>query len=250
MLTITVDDAHNCLLVEPEGRLTETDFEKLTESFNTRANESDSIPNLVIHAKGFPGWADFGGLAGHLSFVRDHHKLIRKIALVSDARILDMAPQIAGRFLQADIRHFAGGDLEAALDWVGAAETDLPAVTLMDDLPGDVLGVEVRGTVTARDYESVIVPKVERMLKDHAKIRLLYYVTPDLKAISPGAMFADARLGMVNLTRFSRIALVADQDWMRNSLRMFGPFIPGEVRVFTVPELDAAKAWVTRPETD
>lgn len=248
MLTITVDDAHNCLVVTPEGRLTESDFDKLAQAFDARANAADRIPNLVIHARSFPGWSDFGGLVGHLNFVRDHHKRIPKIALVSDSRILDVAPQVAKQFLRADIRHFDGDDLNEALEWVATAESGAPAATLIEGLPSDVLGVSVRGTVSARDYEEIIVPAVEQKLKDNARIKMLYHVTPELTSYTAGAVWSDARLGMMNLTRFSRIALVADQDWMRNSLRLFAPLIPGEVRVFPNAEYETAKEWLSRPE--
>lgn len=250
MLQITDDTIHNCLLVTPEGRLTESDFESLKRTFDARVAASGSTPNLVIHARAFPGWADFGGLVGHLAFVRDHHRLIRKIALVSDARILDIAPQVARTFLRADIRHFPADRLTDALAWVAAPETDVPAVRLIGGLPSDVLGVEVHGTVTARDYETVIVPAIEEKLARHPRIRLLYRVAEDFRAISPGAIWSDARIGLMNLTRFSRVALVSDHDWMRNAVRLFAPLMPGEVRVFPDAEYETAKAWIGGPDLD
>jgi hypothetical protein len=246
MLKITEDDARNCLLVTPEGRLTESDFDALTAAFNDRANRTDRIPNLVIHAKTFPGWSDFGGLVGHLNFVRGHHKLIPKIALVSDARILDIAPSIARHFLYADIRHFPDTELQKALDWVAEADAEPAAVSLIDGLPSDVLGLSVRGEVSARDYSEVIVPAVEKKLQDHARIKLLYHVTPEFESVTAGAMWSDARVGLMHLTRFSRIALVTDQAWMRNALRVFAPLVPGEVRVFTNEEYATALEWLAR----
>lgn len=245
MLRITDDAAHGCLLVEPEGRLTETDFEALTTAFNEVVNTRDTVPNLVIHARSFPGWADFGGLFGHVGFVRDHHRLVRRIALVSDDRILDLAPYIANRLLHAEIRHFRADALPAALDWV-AERPDAPNVAIIPGLPDAVLGVAVRGAVTARDYAEVIQPEVERRLKDHARISLLYHVTPEFRSISPGAMWSDAKVGLTHLTRFARIALVSDHDWMRNTARVFAPLLPGELRVFVGSEYDAAVAWVGR----
>lgn len=246
MLKITEDAEHGCLVLEPEGRLTESDFDKLTETFNDKVNASDAIPNLVIHAKSFPGWADFGGLAGHVNFLRDHHKLIRKIALVSDARILDVAPQIAKHFVYADLRHFPGDGMEDALNWVAEPSAEGSAMRLIEGLPDDVLGVEVSGAVSARDYTEILIPAVEAKLGNHRRIKLLYHVTPEFKSFSPGAMWNDARVGMMNFSKFNRIALVADQDWMRNAVRLFAPLIPGEVRVFLEDEMETATAWITR----
>lgn len=86
-------------ILEPSGKLTEADFASLTKTFNAKVNETDTIPNLVIHAAAFPGWADFAGFMRRLSFIRDHHRMIERIALVSDSRILDTAPRIARQFV-------------------------------------------------------------------------------------------------------------------------------------------------------
>ena len=142
MLEITEDDAHDCLLLEPSGSLSEADFQRLTERFNARVHATDRAPNLVIHAASFPGWKDFGAMLSHLRFIRDHHRLIEKIALVSDARILDFAPKVASTFVAARIRHFPANSLDAALAWV--AEPDRPAshVTVMQGLPDNVIGLD------------------------------------------------------------------------------------------------------------
>jgi len=50
--------------------------------------------------------------------VRDHHRLIGKIAAVSDSAVLSLAPQIAKHFVKAEIRHFSGNERAAALAWI------------------------------------------------------------------------------------------------------------------------------------
>ena len=119
MLKITDDDAHNCLVLEPSGPLTRRDLDALTERFDARVNATDRVPNLVIRAGSFPAWADFAALLKHLRFIREHHRLVERVAIVSDARALDLAPRLARRFVSADVRHFPAADFEAALAWVG-----------------------------------------------------------------------------------------------------------------------------------
>lgn len=244
MLTITEDDAHGCFLIEPSGKLSKADFENLTDRFNAKVNQTDSIPNLVVHAQAFPGWADFRALIGHLSFLRDHHKMIDKIALVSDSRILDIAPGFARHFLYADIRHFPDSGLLAALDWVAEPKTEPDHVTILPDLPRDVIGISVRGVLSARDYADKIVPLIEEKIENYGKVKLIYQVGPEFKSMTPGAVWSDARVGMMNLTHFSRIALVSDVEWIRHGTRLFAPLIPGLVHVFGNDELEAAKVWI------
>ena len=245
MLKITDDKAHNCLVLEPTGPLTQRDLDALTERFDERVSETDRVPNLVIRAGGFPAWADFAALLKHLRFIREHHRLVERVAIVSDARALDLAPRLARRFVSADVRHFPAAGFEAALAWVGEAPADASHVTVMEDLPDDVLGLSVAGVVTARDYAETIVPLIEAKLARHEKIRLLYRIGPEFEAYTPGAVWSDAMVGVKHLTGFSRVAVVSDIGWIRHAVRAFAPLMPAEVQVFGDDALAEARAWVS-----
>jgi hypothetical protein len=69
----------------------------------------------MIEAETFPGWEDFAALVAHLRFVRDHHRKIERIAVVSDSTVLTAAPKIASHFVQVDLRHVSQAQREAAL---------------------------------------------------------------------------------------------------------------------------------------
>jgi len=245
MLRITEDSARNYLLLEPSGALSRKDLDALTARFDAYVNARDRIPNLVIRAVSFPTWADFATLLEHLRFIRDHHRMVRKVALVSDARALDIAPRIAGRFVSAEIRHFPGKDYDAALDWVAAPEVERPHVTVIDGLPDDVVGLDAEGVIEARDYDEVIVPLIERKLAEHARVKLLYRVGRGFERYTAGAIWSDARIGIKHMTRFSKVAVVSDVPWIRHAVRLFAPMIPAEVHVFADGDLDAAKVWVS-----
>jgi hypothetical protein len=244
MLQITEDDAHNCFVLEPSGKLRSEDFDALTARFNARVGATDRVPNIVIHAPDFPGWADFGALVDHIRFVREHHRMIEKVALVSDARFLDIAPTIARHFVRAEIRHFPADSLEAALSWVGEPARHTSHVTVMQDLPPDTVGISVRGVVTASDYDETIVPLIEAKLKDHPKLKLIYRIGPEFEAFTAGAVWSDTRVGMMHLTDFAKIAVVSDVNWIRHAVRAFAPLIPGQVHVFAERQLSEAKAWI------
>jgi stage II sporulation SpoAA-like protein len=54
----------------------------------------------------------------HFRFVRDHHKRIRKVALVTDSPVGDVAEHLASHFVSAKVRHFPGGQLDQARQWI------------------------------------------------------------------------------------------------------------------------------------
>jgi hypothetical protein len=244
MLTITDDEAHNCLVLEPSGPLTRRDLDALTERFDARVAATDRVPNLVIRAGSFPAWADFAALLKHLRFIREHHRLVERVAIVSDARALDLAPRLARRFVSADVRHFPTADLDAALAWVGEPPAETSHVTVMEGLPDGVIGLSVAGVVTARDYTETIVPLIEERLARHGKVSLLYRIGPEFEAFTPGAVWSDALVGVKHLTAFHRVAVVSDIGWIRHAMRVFAPLVPAEVHVFADDALAEARAWV------
>ena len=115
---------------------------------------------------------------------------------------------------------------------------------LMEGLPDDTIGISVRGVIDAGDYAETIVPAIEAKLARHDKIKMLYGIGPEFEAFTAGALWSDTRLGVTNLTRFSKVAVVTDIAWMRGALRIFAPLVPAEVHVFRDAELDEAKAWI------
>lgn len=115
------------------------------------------------------------------------------------------------------------------------------------DLPDNVLGFEASGEVTAEDYQSVLVPELEDKLRKIKNVRLLYILGVTFEGFTHAAMWQDTKVGLRHLTRFDRIAVVTDVDWIGNSIKVFGFAMPGEVRVFTIDDLHAAREWVSEP---
>ena len=116
---------------------------------------------------------------------------------------------------------------------------------LIPDLPENVVGFSAIGKVTADDYESVLIPLVEEKLKDYDKIRMLYYIGPDFKGYSVGAMWDDVMVGLKHITAWEKVALVSDVEWIRGATKFFGFAIPGQVKVFSNAQLPDAKEWIT-----
>lgn len=118
-------------------------------------------------------------------------------------------------------------------------------VERIPDLPDNVLGFTAKGTVTANDYESVIVPVVEALFSRQDKVRFLYHLGEEFSGFEAGAVWDDAKLGLKHLAGWEKMAVVSDVDWIRTALKVFGIAIPGHVRVFHDRELEEAKRWIT-----
>ena len=115
-------------------------------------------------------------------------------------------------------------------------------------LPAGVIGFELSGTVTAKDYESVLMPAVDAASSGGRKLRLLYQIGPDFEKYDLVALWDDARIGLKHLASWQKIALVTDVDWIRSAVSVFSFALPGRVRTFAVAQLADAKNWLAQAE--
>ena len=117
-------------------------------------------------------------------------------------------------------------------------------VERIPNLPDSVVGVTAKGTVTAADYDSVIIPAVEAVFARYGKARFLCHLGDEFEGIDAGAAWDDTKLGFKHLTGWEKMAVVTDIDWIRTAIRLFGLAIPGHVRVFRNGELADATRWI------
>ena len=118
-------------------------------------------------------------------------------------------------------------------------------VEQIPDLPDNVLGFTAEGTVTADDYESIIVPAVEELIARTGKARFLYVLGDDFSGFEAAAMWDDTKLGLKHVAEWERMALVSDVGWIRAAVKVFALAIPGHVRVYHNSELADATRWVS-----
>ncbi len=114
----------------------------------------------------------------------------------------------------------------------------------LTDFPDNVVAFRCTGRVTKTDYDIVLAPAVQGALRTHDKVRLYYETGDDFAGLDPGAMWEDFKIGVEHLTRWDRIAIVSDVDWIRNAVRFFAVLIPATTRLFSQAEAAQARAWV------
>jgi len=114
----------------------------------------------------------------------------------------------------------------------------------LSSFPDNVLAFVCRGRVTRADYESVLVPAVEKALARHEQVRLYYETAADFASIDPGAMWEDFKIGIGHLARWERVAVVTDVEWIKHTIRLFSFLLPGATKLFAAPEAEQARAWI------
>ena len=114
----------------------------------------------------------------------------------------------------------------------------------LSNFPDYVLAFVCKGRVTKADYDFVLVPAVVRALEKHKRVRLYYEITAEFSGMEPGAMWEDFKVGVGHLTRWERVAVVTDVEWIKQTMRFFRFLMPGAMKTFPSSEAAQARAWI------
>jgi SpoIIAA-like len=111
--------------------------------------------------------------------------------------------------------------------------------------PENVLAFRAVGRVEKADYESVLEPAVDAMITSMGEVRFVYVLGDEFDGYSTGAGWEDTKLGLSHASKWKRIAVVTNHDWVRHVVSMFGWMVPGEVKTFALADEQHAIEWAT-----
>jgi hypothetical protein len=113
------------------------------------------------------------------------------------------------------------------------------------DVPSYVAGFRATGEVNKEDYNTVLVPEIERVDKQHGHIHFLMVLETPVQDFSIGAWMQDAWQGLKHYRAWKKAAIVSDQKGIEKFTNVFSTLIPGKAKGFTLAEVEEAKRWVS-----
>jgi hypothetical protein len=118
MIEYNLDTAHSILYMRPTSALTAEDFLKIAEVVDPHIEATGGLAGLIIEVPVFPGWESFGAMLTHFRLIRDHHKYVSKVAVVTDSVIVKLLESLASHFVSAEVREFPLAETEVATHWI------------------------------------------------------------------------------------------------------------------------------------
>lgn len=117
-------------------------------------------------------------------------------------------------------------------------------VKVLPESEGNILGIQASGKLTSKDYEEVMIPKLEELISKYGKTRFLCYLDDSFAGMEMGAMVDDARFFFKHKNELEKLAVVGAARWIEVMTKLFAHLMEGEVKTFSSEQLDAAWEWI------
>lgn len=99
--------------------------------------------------------------------------------------------------------------------------------------------------ITKEDFDDVIIPEVKALVEKIDKINLVYLLNTDLDQFSLAAWWKDAMVGIQNLTKWNKSAIVTDSKSIQQFTEIFSYVMPGEFKGFDKDQMEEALLWAS-----
>jgi hypothetical protein len=116
-------------------------------------------------------------------------------------------------------------------------------IEVMPESTGNVFGIKVSGKITAQEYEEVIIPRVDAIIQEYGKARVMF-LDAGFQGAEAGAMWDDTKFGFKHRKDFEKLALVGGSKWMEWLTKLFGKLLSGETRTFSQEQAQEAWDWL------
>lgn len=118
MLGVELNEDNKIAYLEPGEELTKHDFESAAKIIDPFIEQHGKLHGIIIHVEVFPGWDSFSALITHFKFIKEHHKALSHVALVTDSPLGGLGELIASHFISAEIRAFPYDEMDEAKNWI------------------------------------------------------------------------------------------------------------------------------------
>lgn len=116
-------------------------------------------------------------------------------------------------------------------------------ITLIPDVPENVAAFKASGEITKEDFENLVIPHVKAKVNTFDELNYLFYIDTDLDQFTVGAWMKDILVGLKNLTKWNRAAIVTDKKFVQNFTDVFSVLMPGEFKSFPQDDVENALYW-------
>lgn len=117
-------------------------------------------------------------------------------------------------------------------------------IEFLSESEGKILVFKTIGKLTDQDYKDVLIPRLESIIREHGKARLLLDMGNEFHGWEAAAAWDDFRFGMTHRKDFEKVGVIGGPRWMLWCVKIAALFMSGEVKNFSACERDKALTWI------
>src|SRR5688572_5221161 len=106
------------------------------------------------------------------------------------------------------------------------------------EVPTNMVAFRATGEVTKDDFEKVVFPAVEAVVERTGELNYLLLLETDARNFTFGAWWNEVMLGLKELFKWRRAAIVTDSESIIRFTHIFSVFAPGIYKGFLPNEFD------------
>jgi hypothetical protein len=119
MVEILDSSTESCVVVRFGGKVKGDEYKAFLDAVDERLKNAETI-DMVADISEFEFYGDMKAAEEDFRFGTREYRKVRRAALVGDQRWIDLVLKLMGPFYKAEEKHFASGDLDAAVTWATA----------------------------------------------------------------------------------------------------------------------------------
>jgi hypothetical protein len=117
-------------------------------------------------------------------------------------------------------------------------------IVQITDVPDNMVAFKADGEVTKEDFE-MVKKQVSDQVEKTGKLNYLLFLDNSPKDFTLGAWIQDALLGINNIAKWNRAAIVSDSDAEIKFTDLFSKVMPGEFKGYPKADYNQAVNWVS-----
>jgi len=117
-------------------------------------------------------------------------------------------------------------------------------IKVLPESKENILVLRAVAKLTDQDYKDVLIPRLESIIRDHGKARLLLDMGNDFHGWEAAALWDDARFGFAHRNDFEKMGVIGGPRWVEWGLKLAAMVVGGEVRSFSPGEREEALNWI------
>jgi len=118
-------------------------------------------------------------------------------------------------------------------------------IKVLPESKGNILIVSAVGKLTDQDYKDILIPRLNAIIREHGKARLLLDMGEEFYGWEPVALWDDAHFGLTHRNDFEKMGVVGGPKWVEWGLKIAALAISSEIRSFSPSERSEALRWIT-----